>query len=173
MRACHYLLIILMMAAAPGTHADAALDSLASTMAARLQVMEDVAHYKWAHDVAVDAPKREAGVIAATVEKALAIGLDRAVATRAVTAQMAAAKQRQRRLIAVWTAGTPPAGNAPDLTRDIRPRINRLTVDFLAALKSAQPALAGCAVPPQPATIDTDIWHTAVAGIVPAGCAPD
>ncbi|WP_417451460.1 gamma subclass chorismate mutase AroQ [Kordiimonas sp.] len=152
------------------THADDPVDRLAAAMANRLQVMTEVAHYKWQHGIAVDAPEREASVIAATVDKALTLGLDRHVATRAVTAQMDAAKMLQRSLIASWQTGPTPERDAPDLAQNIRPRINQLTTAFLQALKDAQPLLENCHTPERPAHIDAAIWQTAVSGTVPLRC---
>ncbi|WP_262692916.1 gamma subclass chorismate mutase AroQ [Kordiimonas aestuarii] len=170
MRVFRYLLLLFVLAK-PAASADDGLDNLSAAIADRLQVMEQVAHYKWLHNIPVEAPARETEVIKATVEKAAALGLDEQAARRAVTAQMEAARTVQRRLIISWKAGSPPRGRAPDLKDDIRPRINRLTTDFLSALKSAQPALTACILPKKPETVGADIWQIALAGLIPANCA--
>ena len=153
---------------------DGRLETLARTIEARLGVMEDVAHYKWLHHIPVEAPAREAAVIGATVKRATSLGLNKAVATRAVTAQMEAAKALQQQLIKIWENGQAlPDGAAPDLTADIRPKINRLTGDFLSALKGAAPLLERCEAAMElkrPDSITPEVWHIAVSGLRPEGC---
>jgi chorismate mutase len=164
-----FILILAAMSRATGP--DARLLSLAHSIEARLGVMRSVAHYKWENHISVEAPEREAAVIKATVARATELGLDEQLATRAVTAQMEAAKAVQRRLIAAWGQGKDlPEGHAPDLAREIRPLINDLTGDFLNALKAATPLLESCAVLDRPKAVTPDVWSVATAGLTSEAC---
>lgn len=165
------LLFVLVISAPAALAADARLDALAHSIEARLHVMRGVAHYKWEHHIAVEAPEREAAVIKATVARATELGLDEQLATRAVTAQMEAAKAVQRKLITAWEQGEDvPKGQAPDLAREIRPLINNLTAEFLTALKAAAPLLESCAVLEWPNAVTPDVWSVATAGLNPDAC---
>lgn len=165
------LFIVLLVSTPAAIAVDARLDALAHSIEARLKVMRGVAHYKWEHHIAVEAPEREAAVIKATVARATELGLNEQLATRAVTAQMEAAKAVQRKLIATWErAEDLPEGQAPDLARKIRPMINDLTTDFLTALKAAAPLLESCAVLTRPDAITPEVWATATAGLNPEAC---
>lgn len=165
------LLFVLVVSAPAALATDARLDALAHSIEARLGVMRGVAHYKWEHHIAVEAPEREAAVIKATVARATELGLDGPLATRAVTAQMEAAKAVQRQLIAAWERGENlPEGEAPDLAREIRPLINGLTAEFLNALKAAAPLLESCAVLERPEAVTPDVWSAATASLNPDSC---
>lgn len=165
------LLFVLVVSAPAALATDARLDALAHSIEARLHVMRGVAHYKWEHHIAVEAPEREAAVIKATVTQATELGLDEQLATRAVTAQMEAAKAVQRKLIAAWEQGEDvPEGQAPDLAREIRPLINDLTAEFLTALKAAAPLLESCAVLERPDAVTPEVWSVATAGLNPDAC---
>ncbi|WP_025896725.1 gamma subclass chorismate mutase AroQ [Kordiimonas gwangyangensis] len=168
----HAALIFVLVFSAPGAFAaDARLDALAHSIEARLKVMRGVAHYKWEHHIPVEAPEREAAVIKATVTRATELGLDEQLATRAVTAQMEAAKAVQRKLIAAWEQGEDvPEGQAPDLAGEIRPLINDLTAEFLTALKAAAPLLESCAALYRPNAVTPDVWSVATAGLNPEAC---
>lgn len=115
-----------------GTHATGGA-RLAELMACRLDIAFDVAQAKYVSGAAVEDPAREAVVIDNGV-KALP-GVDEAFLRAFWTAQIEASKAAQRALLESWIkAGTPKFTNAPDLTRDVRPKLDVLTTAISATL---------------------------------------
>lgn len=121
-------------------------DSLARLLALigqRLDVMPDVAKHKFNTGAAVDDLPREAQVLAQVTAQAAAAGVAPDLAERFFQAQIDAAKTIQRARIAAWKAeGRGSFADAPDLAKDIRPKLDRLTPLLIAALRDAAPALA-------------------------------
>jgi chorismate mutase len=118
---------------------DPALDRLLGSMRSRLVVMHDVARWKWAAKAPIEDPAREQALLNDVNELGNAMGLDPA-ATRAVfAAQIEAAKLVQRADLARWQAdGRGPEGEAPDLAGVLRPRIDALNRQLLAAMAEAK-----------------------------------
>ncbi|WP_420430212.1 gamma subclass chorismate mutase AroQ [Kordiimonas sp.] len=144
---------------------------LKAAIDARLGVMEEVAHYKWANNLAIEAPEREAAVLRATVTQATALGLGARDAESAVKAQMAASRLLQASYFETWKAA-PPTGPVPDLEGSLRPRISALTETFLNALKAAEPYLKTChtAAPLSRTDMTTpEVWNAATTVLLPKG----
>jgi chorismate mutase-like protein len=150
-------------------------EALRRAVADRLAVMTDVAHYKWAHRLPIEVPKREARVIEDAVARAAELDLDEYVARRAMTAQMAASREWQQQLFSHWDAtGKAPAGDIPALTDKIRPEIDRQTDALLTALAQAEFATVLCsqrAVLKRPMEgVDPAVWKLAISGLYQGSC---
>jgi chorismate mutase len=114
---------------------DTAIDRLLEAVKSRLDVMHDVARWKWSAHSPIEDPAREATLLADVAGRGDALGLDPA-ATRAVfAAQIEAAKLIQRADFARWESDRrDPEGKPPDLAGVLRPRIDALNRELLAAL---------------------------------------
>ena len=107
----------------------------------RLELMKDVAAFKYLNGIAIEDLKREAVVLARAREKAEAEGLDDGLIERFFRRNIDAAKTIQRCWIEKWSSGAvAPPGRAPDLRAHIRPRLidigNRLTQSLATHVKS-------------------------------------
>jgi chorismate mutase len=119
---------------------DPAIDRLLGLMRSRLVVMHDVARWKWASKAPIEDPGREAALLQDVADRGVALGLDPAATRAFFAAQIEAAKLVQRADFARWEADhQAPEGEAPDLARVLRPRIDSLNRDLLAALAEARP----------------------------------
>ena len=101
--------------------------------------MRNVAAYKWLYHRPVEDLEREAKILAATVERATVLGLNRDWVTEVVVAQMTAAKHIQSRWFTEWARTIGPT-EAPDLAIDLRPKISALTdvlIQHLLIIKKA------------------------------------
>jgi chorismate mutase len=131
--------------AAPPTPSGAELtklDRLTGVMSRRLAISEDVARIKWNTKAPVEDLPREQAVLALARKLATQAKLDPDLTAAFFAAQIEASKSVQTALIARWTEERkPPFANVPDLGRDLRPQLDRLTFDLLAAFAAAQPAL--------------------------------
>ena len=108
----------------------------------RLAIGEAVARNKWNSGVPIEDPARERAIIDAIGTQAAAHNLEPAFAQEFFRAQIEASKIVQRARFAQWDAAAqPPFDNPPDLRRDIRPQLDRLTAEMLPALEKAVPAL--------------------------------
>jgi chorismate mutase len=130
-------------AVAPPAAAKAeAFDALLGLMRSRLDVMHDVARWKWARKAPIEDPEREAALLRDVAEQGVALGLDPTTTRAFFGAQVEAAKLVQRADFGRWDADRRgPEGEAPDLAGVLRPRIDRLNRDLLAALAEAKPRL--------------------------------
>lgn len=146
--ACLFLLFLLAgcqgMAPAPGV-ADAAdavqADRLLTLIDQRLAVAPIVAKAKWNSGGAVNDPPREQLILDAVVAQAK--GLDPVFARHFFQAQFDASKAMQLGLHAQWRRqGLGRFDDAPDLGRDVRPVLDQLTPELIAALEKLQPMLA-------------------------------
>jgi chorismate mutase len=118
------------------------LDRLTGVMSRRLAISEDVARVKWNTKAPVEDLPREQAVLASVRKLAVQAKLDPDRVAAFFAAQIEASKVVQNALIERWTAERrPPFTNAPDLARDLRPQLDRLTFDLLAAYAVAQTAL--------------------------------
>jgi chorismate mutase len=121
---------------------DRAFDGLLGLIRTRLELMHDVARYKWAARSPIEDPARERALLDDVAERGRALGLDPAAARSFFAAQIEAAKLIQRADFARWEADhRGPAGDPPDLVGVLRPRIDALNRDLLAALADARPLL--------------------------------
>jgi chorismate mutase len=126
----------------PGTGTE--FDGLLGLMRRRLDLMHDVARWKWSARAAIEDPAREAALLDDVANRGRALGLDPATTRAFFGAQIEAAKLVQRADFRRWVADRRgPAGEAPDLAGVLRPRIDALNRDLLAALSLAMPRLQG------------------------------
>jgi cyclohexadienyl dehydratase len=103
----------------------------------RLELMPQVAAYKWHHHQPVQDPEREALVIAEARREALRYGLVPDSVERLFQAQMEAARAVQSWWMAEWQAGRAEPPPAPDLAGSIRPELLRLGSEIVAAAAQA------------------------------------
>ena len=117
---------------------DRAIERLLGLMQTRLVVMHDVARWKWASKAPIEDPSREAALLGDVADRGAALGLDPAATRAFFAAQIEAAKLVQRADLARWQADhRAPEGEPPDLARVLRPRIDALNRDLLAAMAEA------------------------------------
>jgi len=111
----------------------------------RLVIMEQVAMFKWNEGLPINDKDREAIVLEKAIARAVAEGLVPKLATRVMTAQIAAAKAVQRELFRRWRAeGRGKHPEVPNLVAGLRPKISRLSSELIAALVAARNDLDGC-----------------------------
>src|SRR4051812_29797952 len=107
--------------AATKTVPDRELDDLLGLMRSRLEVMHDVARWKWAAKSPIEDPGREAASLRDVADRGSALGLEPAMARAFFGAQIEAAKLVQRADFRRWEAdGRGPEGEAPDLAGVLR-----------------------------------------------------
>ena len=146
-----------------------AVAALQDAIAARLQLMDDVARYKWNHGLPVLDAAREAALLDRTTAEAVARGIPETYARRVVAAQIAASRARQEELLQRWQDAAPPPtfADVPDLAREQRPAIDAATAALLTRLRTAMCSLddtarTALAAPPQSFDGSTRVWATAV-----------
>jgi chorismate mutase len=121
---------------------DRTFDDLLGLMRTRLEVMHDVARWKWAAKSPIDDPEREAALLRDVSDQGSLLGLDPATTRAFFAAQIEAAKNVQRADFSRWEADQRgPEGEAPDLARVLRPRIDSLNRGLIAALARTRPRL--------------------------------
>ena len=111
---------------------EANVDRLLLLLQTRLTVSEDVARAKRASGAAVEDRFREEAVLDAVAKAAPQSGVKPGEARRLFLAQIEASKAAQSRMLEVWR-GLAPFPTAPDLAKDVRPRLDALTPAILAA----------------------------------------
>jgi len=118
---------------------EAAAVHLLQLMDERLAVAPLVAKSKWNSGAAIDDPVRERQLLDDIVQRARGEQLDPALAQDFFQSQFDAGKIVQTRLHALWRQQQLGLFNdAPDLARDVRPVLDRLTPELIATLKSLQ-----------------------------------
>jgi chorismate mutase len=118
------------------------LGNLLGLIDQRLALADDVARSKWNSGAPVEDLAREREIVDAIGIDAVKFGLEPDFAKTFFQAQIEASKIVQNARLAEWrTAQLPKFANAPDLQRDIRPQLDRLTQAMLDALAHALPAL--------------------------------
>lgn len=101
----------------------------------RLAIMFDVARTKWNTKAPVEDLARERALLAGVAEEGRGFGLDPADTTRFFAAQIEASKIIQRSCFREWEAEQRgPFPDAPDLIRELRPKITAVGRDLLIAL---------------------------------------
>lgn len=138
------LLALAACASAPRFSGDdaARIDSLLGAMRERLDVAPEVARVKWNTKGPIEDLPREKQIVDAVARAAPDHQLDPAVASAFFQAQIDASKVVQRALHQQWTAANQsPFEKVPDLGKDIRPILDRLTPALLKALGDAMPVL--------------------------------
>ncbi|HTW38845.1 MAG TPA: transporter substrate-binding domain-containing protein [Steroidobacteraceae bacterium] len=115
---------------------------------ARLSLMPGVAAWKWEHHAPVTDPARERVVIRAAVKLAAPLGLAPEPIERLFAFEVRLAREEETALYERWRRrGFDFHGRVPDLGKDLRPQLDRLTHDLLDALYLAAPVLARVGFP--------------------------
>ncbi len=135
-------------AAVPGAGADAAISreaeavfltaadreaALVAAMAARMELMPQVAAWKHRRGQPILDPVREAEVVRAWRAEAEALGLAPDPMEDFIRLQMAWARRRQDTLVGDWKAAGVLPAEPPDLTTVLRPRLDAVGRQLLAA----------------------------------------
>lgn len=115
------------------------VNEVADVLAARLQLMEPVAAWKYAHKLPVLDEVRERKVLDSTVHQARAIGIDGDAARELFALQLRLARQIQEHFIAQWRNGGTRPGELRDLDSDLRPALDRIGGQLLRSLYFALP----------------------------------
>ena len=106
----------------------------------RLAVAPLVAQAKWNSGAPIDDPVREKQILDSVTRQAAEAGLNAAFAQRFFQAQFDAGKLIQRKLHEQWrTEKHAPFSPVPDLARDVRPVLDELTPQLIAALIKIYP----------------------------------
>lgn len=110
----------------------------------RLALMPSVAAAKWAQHQPVGDPARESVVTQAGGDRAAEAGLVREPVVALFALQVRLARAAQDALFAQWQRGEAldERGPAQSLAGELRPRLDRLTGEFVEALYVATPVLA-------------------------------
>jgi chorismate mutase-like protein len=118
------------------------LMTLVGLMRQRLDLMVEVARSKWNTGTSVEDLAREKSLADDVAGLAPRYGLNRLLAATFFRAQIEAAKLVESAFIARWTLAHAKAfADAADQRAVIRPKIDRLTEELLAALAAVAPAL--------------------------------
>jgi chorismate mutase len=134
---------VLALAAPTSAHADGddtPFTNLIALVSQRLALAEPVARWKWArHEPITDAPREEA-LLKQVEQKANAAQVDPEFARQFFRDQIDASKDVQNVLFANWRAlRAAPEESPPDLARDTRPKLDRLTQSLMSALAHVEP----------------------------------
>ncbi|MFJ4980046.1 chorismate mutase [Streptomyces coeruleorubidus] len=126
-------------AAAHGLTSD--LASVTELLAQRLLLADKVAAAKYGTDTPIDDPEREARILDDVRTRAAGLGLDPDAVAAVFRDQIEANKLVQRGLYARWDAnpGERPT-ERPDLAKEVRPALDRITTQLLAALDDTERA---------------------------------
>ena len=105
--------------------------------------MDDVARYKWNHELAIADAGREAALLDRATAAAVALGLPEAYARRVLAAQIDASRRLQTELFTTWRQRQQPVFvGVPDLAGVQRPAIDAATQQLLGHLHASLCALA-------------------------------
>ncbi|MGW1148362.1 gamma subclass chorismate mutase AroQ, partial [Streptomyces sp. NPDC002454] len=124
------------------------VDAVTALLVERLLVADVVAAAKYGTVLPIEDPVRERQILEDVTRRAAAMGLDPVHAAAVFRDQMEAGKKVQRALFARWDAHPEerPSGR-PDLTREVRPVLDRITTRLLDALKASQRERAAASCP--------------------------
>lgn len=119
------------------------LASLTDLFAQRLLLADKVAAAKYGTDTPIDDPAREEQILTDVRARAAGLGLDPDGVAAVFRDQIEANKLVQRGLHARWNAnpGERPT-ERPDLAKEVRPALDRITTGLLAALRETERARA-------------------------------
>jgi serine protease Do len=131
-------------AAQSGTADDKMADSVEAVlklMQQRLALMKDVAGAKWSAKLPVADPEREAELTDQLVKKGQELGLAPGVVRGFIAAQLEASRQVQEGFFEQWRKQNIEPKASANLHTELRPRIEQISVELLAALAKLQPHL--------------------------------
>ncbi len=106
---------------------------MAQLCAERLEVVDQVALWKWVHSKPIEDPAREAKVLDSVAKLAADQGLDPVEAKKFFESLMSIARQRQHALHEIWRKSGAPANSADIEIEPLRQKIDRLTPQLLEA----------------------------------------
>jgi chorismate mutase len=117
------------------------LTSVTDLLAQRLLLADKVAAAKYGTDTPIDDPVREAQILDDVRARATGLGLDPDAVAAVFRDQIEANKLVQRALYVRWDAhpGERPT-ERPDLAKEVRPALDRITTGLLAALRETERA---------------------------------
>jgi chorismate mutase len=118
---------------------DTPLTNLIALSSQRLALAEPIARWKWVHHEPITDQPREAALLTGIDSRAKAAGIDPAFAQLFFRDQIEASKDVQNALFDNWRKSRAPEGTPPDLARDTRPKLDRVTNALLAALAGVEP----------------------------------
>lgn len=125
---------------APDTSEKILQEKLATQIITRLDIAESVARYKFLNGLPVYDPAREDALLALLVEQGQALGIDADQARSFFLAQFTASRQVQSEKIEAWKNGAEAApDSAPDLTAEIRPRLDSISLEIMNTLAMMHP----------------------------------
>ncbi|GAB2906244.1 chorismate mutase [Streptomyces heilongjiangensis] len=135
----------------PRTVAEArSLTVLTDLLAQRLLVADKVAAAKYGTSTPIDDPVREKAILDDVAARAAGLGLDPAAVTAVFRDQIEANKLVQRGLYARWDAHPRERPTErPDLVKEVRPVLDRITTGVLTALAETEPLRAGSSCAPR------------------------
>jgi chorismate mutase-like protein len=129
-------------AVAPRDNAEATIEELLGLIRRRLVLMHDVARAKWNTKTPAEDPRREQVLLQEVEKKGSELGLEPAFTRAFFSAQIDASKLIQNADFHLWESERRgPFADAPDLKRDLRPRIDDLNADLIKTLAKARPLL--------------------------------
>jgi len=136
------LLSLYVPACAAESGSTRAVDALVQLAGERVATADRVAAAKWGTDKAIDDPAREAQVLDDTVKRAAGMGVDTDATVRIFRDQIEANKLVQRGLHREWQAAPAEAPRErPDLSKQVRPALDRIGAALLIAIRDARPLL--------------------------------
>jgi cyclohexadienyl dehydratase len=137
-------LVILLMSGVAGAASFTGPSDVARVfdlMQQRLELMRAVAAWKYANNVPVTDAAREQQVLDATVAQAQRLGIDATSARELYSLQIRMARDVQEHFIATWKTQQPTDEPVRDLSKELRPELDRLGNELLRAIYLALPEL--------------------------------
>lgn len=127
----------------PAAYGNPAADvqRVSELMAARLQLMPEVAAWKFAWQLPIQDVERERQVLRVTVQRAQALGIDAAAAERLFALQIELARRIQQTASESWRSSRTPPAAARSLDRELRPQLDEIGTRLLQAIYLALPRL--------------------------------
>lgn len=120
---------------APTSAAQTHLKAVCELIARRLELMPGVSQAKWNRKLPITDEQREQALLTRLTAEGVARQLPAELVTDFFQAQITAAKHVQQQAFQEWTTQQhPPFANPPDLERDVRPKIDEINRQLLAAL---------------------------------------
>jgi len=151
------------------------LQVLRALMAERLVIMEGVAAFKWHEGLPVEDKDREARIVEDTIAKVGKAGIEPKLMEHVIAAQIEAAKMVQHALFQRWrAAGKSTPYESPDLEKGLRPKISRLSGEFIALFVATRDGLDGCLAEqildpvPEELADFANAWAVAIEGVLSA-----
>jgi cyclohexadienyl dehydratase len=120
---------------------DADVREVFRLIGARLQLMRDVAAWKHLHREPIVDSAREQQVLEQTLQQAETLGLEPQSARELLALQIRLAVRVQLSLTKGWQSGASAPSQAPDLKKELRPRLDEIGGQLLRSLALAAPWL--------------------------------